>query len=116
MVDEVKEPKKEWIEEQKKKYGKVYRCKISGRIYIYRPLLRDEFKEIQKNLTPEMTPQGPVVSATQQNEVEESVSKLCIIWPENYKEMKVEAGVPSALSAYISDSSGFIVEEPPVEL
>ena len=107
------EPTKEWKDLQKKTFGDVYRVSIGGEVYVYRKLRRSEYKDLQKSMTPEMGPNGPVVSAEQSQALEERIAEVCTIWPENYKELDSPAGVPTVLAGYISNSSGFDVDAPP---
>ena len=113
---EAKQPTQEWIDEQKKKHGRIFTTTISGEVYIYRFLKRLEFRELNKGLTPEMTQQGPVVNSEQAMEVEDRITEMCTLWPEKYSRDNVPAAVPAILSAYISDSSGTQPPEPPKEL
>jgi len=110
------EPTKEWIENAKKENGKIYKVVLSGETYVYRPLKRSEYKELQKLVQPEMTPQGPVVPPEQQTEVEEKTAIKCVLWPEDFADKDDIAGAATMLSTFISNSSGFEIEEPPVEL
>ena len=121
MVDEINkselnEPTAEWVANAKKKYGKVFRAVIGGEVYVYRYLKRSEFKELQKTIQPEMTPNGPVISSEQSMELEDKIANLCVLWPEDYAKHDGPAASPAVLAAYISDSSGAQVEEPPREL
>lgn len=117
---EVKEPTQEQIDELKKKYSKIYRVVLSGVVYIYRFLKRSEFKEIQKSVTPEMTPAGPVLSQEQSMDIEDKVAKKCVVWPENFVDLvekgEQPAAVTAVLAAYITDASGAQIEAPPAEL
>ena len=116
MVEEVKVPTQEWLDAQKKKYGRMFKVVISGKTYIYRYMTRSEFKEIQKSIEPEMTPTGPIVTQAQALELEDKVVSLCLLWPEDFNVDSVEAGVSSQIAAFVSNSSGFVVDEEPVEL
>ena len=106
----------EFIDEAKKKYGKVLKVTVGGDQYVYRTINRREFREIQKSITPQMTPQGPVVSQEQSAMLEDKVTELCTIWPKDIKADALPAGVPTILATYISNSSGFIVDEEPQAL
>jgi len=110
------DPTKEWIEEAKKKYGKIFKAVVSGDTYVYRQLLRPEYNTINAEIQPEMTPQGPVLTPEQTRKMEEVICSTCVIWPENYKDISIPAGVPSVLSTFISDISGYRVETAPEEL
>lgn len=116
MVEARKEPTQEWIVEHKKKYGRIFTTVIAGEVYVYRYLKRSEFRELNKGLTPEMTQQGPVVNSEQAMEVEDNITEMCTLWPEDYSKDNVPAAVPAILSAYISDSSGTQPPELPKEL
>jgi hypothetical protein len=116
VVEEVMEPTQEWIDAAKKKYGKIFSLVIGGDVYVYRTLKRSEFKELQKTMKPEMTPQGPTVTPEQSLELEEKICDLCVIWPEKYSEKDQDAAAPSVLSTAISESSGSQVNAPPQEL
>lgn len=118
MTEEVKvvEPSEQWIVEKKKKHGKLFKVVLSGQLYIYRYLTRSEFKAIQKEIFPQIPAQGQPLSPDVQASLEERVTKLCTLWPENIeKEEDLPANVPTILSQYISDASGYI-EEPPTEI
>ena len=112
----VTEPTEVWIEEKKKAFGKIFKMVIDGNIYVYRMLTRPEYRELQKTIKAEMTETGPVLTAEQSNELEESVAKLCVLWPENYSNDLVAAGIPSILATCISDVSGYKVDQAPVAL
>ena len=112
----VAEPEQKLVDEWKKKYGRVFRVVVGGDTYIYRRLIRPEYREFQKLITPEMTQQGPVVSSEQQSELEDKIFEKCVLFPIVKSNNDLPAGVPSVLSTYISDSSGFVVDEAPKEL
>lgn len=119
MVEELETsngPTQEWIDAAKKKHGKIFRTVISGEVYVYRHLKRSEFKELQKAVVTEMTPQGPVVSNEQALELEDKICKICVIWPEDFAKIDSPAAAPAILAAHISDSSGAQIEEAPQEL
>jgi hypothetical protein len=104
----------EKIAELKEKYGKIFKIVLGGQEYVYRPLLRGEFKEIQVGAT--VDGEGmfdPKVASI----MEEGMIKKCIVYPESVSDLdKLPAGVPAALAAYISDVSGFNIDSEPVEL
>ena len=116
MAEVTVNPTQEWIDVQKKKYGKVFKTVLSGTTYVYRFLKRSEFKEIQKSIVPEMTPQGPIINQEQSMEIEDKIAKLCVLWPEDYATSDGAAAAPAILAAYITDSSGAQIEEAPQEL
>lgn len=116
MSEELMVPSQEWIDASKKKYGKIYKTVLSGDTYVYRSLKRSEYKELQKLVEPTMTQQGPVVSTEQQSQLEEEAAKRCVIWPEDFATSDNKAGVATVIANLISTSSGFEIDEPPVEL
>ena len=101
----------EMIDGWKKQYGRAFKCEISGKTYVYRPILRRELKTFQKELTPELA-----VSAEGSALMEEKISDLCTLYPENFSSNTGDAGVPSVLASYISAVSGYRVDMEPVEL
>ena len=104
---------KEKIEELKAKYGKIFKVNVSGADYVYRGLSRGEFRAIQaKSIT---DPTG--YDASQGSIIEEEMVKTCLIYPEGEVDMDaLPAGVPSLLSNYISEASGFNADAIPEEL
>jgi hypothetical protein len=109
-------PEQAWITEQKKKWPRLSRTTVSGVVYVYRPLMRDEYDQINKDIPPQMTSQGPILTPDQTREMEEKVSELCVLWPVNFKSVEATAGAATVLAGCISDFSGFHVDEEPVEL
>ncbi len=105
------EMEKAKIDELKKKYGRIFKCVIDGKDYIYRPLLRSEYREMQKAIPPElmMSQEGAAL-------MEDKMAETCVVYPENFKASECDAGVPSLLATYISTVSGFKVDQEPVEL
>lgn len=102
----------EKIKELKAQYGKIYKIVLGGQEYVYRPLLRGEFKEIQEKAAATGL-MDPIIAA----EMEEGMIRKCLVYPESIADLdKLPAGVPAALAAYISDVSGFNVDSEPVEL
>ena len=116
MVEETAVPTQEWIDTAKKKHGKIFSLDIGGQQFIYRALKRTEFRELQKQLKPEMTANGPIVPPEQSLELEEKIANLCVLWPEDFGKIDQDAALPSVLSSAISDSSGSQVISMPQEL
>jgi len=112
----VNAPTAEWIENAKKTHGRLFKVTLSDELYIYRVMRRPEYNAIHAGITPEMTPQGPVITPEQSREIEEKIALACVIWPENFAIETAPAGVPSVVSTYISDASGYRIEEQPCEL
>ena len=107
----------EKIDELKAKHGKIFRVVVGGEVFVYRYLTRAEFRELQKLAKPDIGPEGnPIVNADKALDMEEAMVRKCIVWPENYSIDNGQAGVPSMLANYISNSSGFIVDEEPQAL
>ena len=110
------ELKQEKIDELKKKYGKVFKTVIGGDTYVYRMLTRIEYRQLQSELVPDMSDKNPVVTQEANNNLEEKLVKLCVLWPENLEIDNLPAGIPSVLAPLISDASGYHVDEEPQEL
>jgi hypothetical protein len=107
---------KEKIEELKTKYGKIFKVNLGGVDYVYRPLLRSEYKVIQAQAAVATLPNG-MIDPSASSEIEEEMLKICVVYPENIEDVNsLPAGVPSALSAYISEASGFNADSIPEEL
>lgn len=87
---------KEVIKDLKEKYGDVYKSVIDELVIVWRPLTRDEYKEI-------------VAAEVDIIEKEEIISKKCVVWPELTEEdwKKMPAGIPTLLSDNIMAKSGF---------
>ena len=107
---------KEFVEKMKEKFGKVFQVRIAGEVYMYRLIKRSEFRTLQKGVVPQMTPEGPTMQQEQALDIEDKVSELCTLWPENFKAADAPAGAASLLAGYVSNSSGFIPESEPQEL
>lgn len=76
----------------------IYMSDFNGETYIWRPLRRKEWKDMKK------------VQGTNEDYMEESICRTCVLWPENLSPQKMtfgKAGVPTMLSQMISDKSGF---------
>lgn len=105
----------EKIKELKEKYGSIYKITLGGKDYVYRPLLRGEFKEIQASVLE--SSEGVGMDPSYASDMEEAMLTKCVVFPETEIEIdKLPAGVPSALSAYISEVSGFNADSEPIEL
>ena len=103
----------EKIKELKEKHGSIYKITLGGKDYVYRPLLRGEFKEIQASVLDGATEMDPAYAS----DMEEAMLRKCVVFPEDEIEIdKLPAGVPSALSSYISEVSGFNADSEPIEL
>lgn len=108
-------PSAEWVEKQKKVYGKLFSVSITGDTYVYRPLTRGEHIAMTKKLSEEG--EAPKELGPQEMiEMENEVAKLCVIWPENLDLTKVSAGVPSTLATFVSKVSGYEIDGAPEEL
>jgi hypothetical protein len=82
------------IEENKKKYGKVFSVPLNHKIEcIFRPLTIGEYEKIENILE--------LSSA----ELEDLVVKTCVFWPENFQADDFPAGIVTSLSDEILDSS-----------
>lgn len=111
----MEELKQEKIDGWKKEYGRVFQCKIAGKTYVYRTLKRGEFEDLQRQVVGNAGPQQVLTPETA-SQLEDGMVDLCVIYPENIKVSSMEAGTPAVLATYISDMSGFRVDEEPVAL
>lgn len=106
----------EKVQELKEQYGEIYKTEIGGDEYVYRPLKRQEYIEMQNEALSSMNPNG-MVDPRDSAEAEEKMIKKCVVFPEgdiDFSDSK--AGVVPTLSAYISDISGFNVQSEPTKL
>ena len=111
------EPTKEWIEEQKKKYGKVFKGYVGKSQYIFRTLSRKEHLEIQKNVFPTGMPSDPAAVKPEDNSaMEDATLALVVLWPEKLDTGKLDAGVAVTLVPQILSASGFVAPSEPEEL
>jgi len=107
-------PTKEWIEETKKKVGKLFAVNNGGDSFYFRAIKRGEHLAIQKEAFPEGVPLDPErVSADDNARLENLIVKTCVLWPETVEPEELAAGVPPLLVAQIMRISGFgLVSEP----
>lgn len=78
--------------------NEVYMSDFGKDTFIWRPLRRKEWKDMQK------------VQGQNEYYMEESICRTCVLWPENLSPQKMtfgKAGVPTMLSQLISEKSGF---------
>ncbi len=87
------------VEEWKSLYKEIYLTEFDDDlIFVWRPLLRKEYKEIMK------------IESADQFYREERVCERCVLWPEGYSFMAMgsgRAGIPTFLSEQIIAKSGF---------
>lgn len=108
IFEEDNMPNQETINEWKKQFkDRVYSIKLTDKdIFIWRPLTRKEFKELNQLEADALTK-------------EESLCEICILWPENYGVDEIEngiAGAPTILAEHIMQTSGFNDSFMPIEL
>lgn len=80
--------------------GEIYMSDFDDDVFIWRPLRRKEYRDINR-----------VEGQADEFYVEESICRLCVIWPENYSSQAMvfgKAGIPSTLSNLILERSGFV--------
>jgi hypothetical protein len=106
----------EKIDAWKKEYGKVFKVVIGGETYVYRMLKRPEYRQLQAEVAPELTEKNPAIAQEANNNLEEKLFKLCVLWPENLEIDELPAGIPSVLAPMISEASGYQIDEEPTEL
>lgn len=109
-------PTQEWIDEQKKKHGDVFKTEVAGKTFVYRALKRGEFKEMQKLIVPQIGSDGQPADPAQGLDAEDKIVEKCVLWPMDFKIEGLPAGSPSMLSAYISEASGFSQPVKPEQL
>lgn len=101
-------PNQNTINEWKKQFkDRIYSIKLTDKdVFIWRPLTRKEFKELNQLEADALTK-------------EESLCEICILWPENYGADEIEngiAGAPTILAEHIMQTSGFNDSFVPIEL
>lgn len=86
----------EIIKELKEKHGDIYKTTIDGVDYVWRPLRRDEYKEI-------VNQDMDIIDK------EEIIARKCTVWPELTEEdwLNIPAGVPTTISDGVMSKSGF---------
>lgn len=111
------EATKEWIEEQKKKYKKVFKGNVGKDTYIFRTLTRKEHLDIQKEVFPKGMPSDPAGIKPEENSaMEDATLALVVLWPEKLDVASLDAGVAVSLVPQILASSGFVQPTEPEEL
>jgi hypothetical protein len=101
------------VKEWKDLYGDVYITSISfDKHIVWRTLSRVEYKQIVKRME-NLIQSGEMSSAEANMWNEETISELCILFPEmNSKSMSsVLAGLPSLIAQEVLEASGFIALE-----
>ena len=110
-------PSQEFIDEAKKKHGKIYATSVANEAYYFRPIKRGEHLAIQKEAFPDGVPLDPDrVSIEDNARLENLIVKSCVIWPETIEPKDLGAGVPPVLVAQIMKYSGFGVATEPEEV
>ena len=82
--------------------GEVYMSDFNDTIFIWRPIRRKEYKEIQN------------IENINEYYMEEQICQRCMLWPEDYAMQKMtfgKAGIPTTLSQLIMERSGFLRPE-----
>ncbi len=111
------EPTKEWIEESKKKYGKLSKSIISGQTFIYRKLTRKEHLDIQKEVFPDGVPaEAAMIKAEDNASIEDKIIQKCVLWPETLDVGSLDAGIAPNLVPSILYVSGFVPVTEPQEV
>ena len=102
-------PSRQEVEEWKDKYGEsIYFTPFAnGTVYVWRALDRPEYREILR------------MNDINMLDREEVITDKCVLYPRNFSCAELKhgsAGVPSILSEYIMDKSGFVAQSAPVKL
>ena len=80
--------------------NEIYMSDFGDTIFLWRPLRRKEFKTISKRDGAE----------NNQFYVDEEICRLCVLWPLDFAQHSMafgKAGIPTTLSALITENSGF---------
>lgn len=97
---------KDQIEAWKKMHGPIESIHIGGKLYIYRGLRRDEWKQLNKGERDTFT-------------AEEDTVMRALLFPKLGNETlgnELLAGISTTLANNITTLSGFVADEPPVRL
>ncbi len=97
-------PNKEEIEQMKSLHGEVFCSGMSeSELFIFRPLKRQEYVEMQNTLSQAQTP-------VSQFQVEEDTVTKCVLWAskDGLSSLKDKAGTLTTLNEQILQNSNFI--------
>jgi hypothetical protein len=86
------------IEEWKSQYGEIYLTEFEEEIFIWRALIRKEYKEVMK------------VETKDNFYKEERICERVVIYPSGYNFMamtKGKAGIPTLIAELVMEKSGF---------
>lgn len=86
------------IEEWKSQYGEIYLTEFEEEVFIWRALIRKEYKDVMK------------VATTDNFYKEERICERVVIYPEGYNFMamtKGKAGIPTLIAELVMEKSGF---------
>jgi hypothetical protein len=95
------------VEQWKEKYKGVYFTPFDDEVFVWRTLERPEYREVLADRT------------LTQLDREEIYTEKCVLFPRNYTRDKMrddKAGIPSLLSEFIMDKSGFVAQSAPIKL
>lgn len=91
-------PKMALVEEWKSRFGGVFLTEFEDDVFIWRTLIRKEYKDIMK------------VDNADTYYKEERICEKCVLWPLGYTFLKMthgKAGIPSLLAEQVMEKSGF---------
>lgn len=91
-------PTLDQVEEWKSRYGEIYLTEFEEEVFIWRALMRKEYKEVMK------------VNNADNFYKEERICERVVIWPESYNFMamtKGKAGIPTLIAELVMEKSGF---------
>jgi hypothetical protein len=106
-------PTAKTIKEWKAVYGDIYVTSLSfDKHIVWRVLSRLEYKNLVKKME-QLVQAGQLSSAEANMWNEESISELCILYPEYDRNNTagIMAGVPSLISQEVLEASGFVALE-----
>lgn len=94
-------PTYDQVQEWKSRYdGEIYMSDFNDKLFIWRPIRRKEFREIQQ-----------LDGNPDEYYIEEAICRTCLLWPEDYAMQKMtfgKAGIPTTMSQLIMERSGFL--------
>jgi len=104
---------KEMLDAWKAQWGPLGFLPIGEQLYVIRPLMRKEWKEMNKIWQARSQGESPVT----QFDTEEEIAARALLWPQlTILDMKTKlpAGVPSTLAEGISQHAGFVPNATPI--
>lgn len=94
------------VAEWKSAYPEVFSTTIEDTLYVWRPLTRDEYRQMIRS------------GFTEENAQHDLIASKCILWPRGYDDLlsNEPAGYVNMLAKGIMNSSGFLVNMDPLRV